>query len=155
MIWKWLVTRAEFERLEARLGAIESEITPAQSIRRLDERVATIERDVSATTMSLRADLRRCEEQIVEIALAVARGGRRIEALRRLVRSVGLRIDDLASETARSDYVKVAEVKASLAILEHRMERDAEQASRSATGLLERIEALRRNAPPGGDRFAD
>ena len=145
-------------RLDERLAAIEGDLVSRQAIRRLDSRIATIERDLPALlamATGLRADLRRHEQQTIQTVLAVTQGGRRIEAMRRLVRWAGVRLDRLASETERSEQVEVAKVKASLAILEHRIEREAEQARRSATGLFERIEELRRNAASDGDRLAD
>lgn len=164
MSGKWLANPADIERLEARLAAVERDMTPPQSIRLLEDRIAAIERElpsVLSLATNMGAEMRRLDGQTTAVALEIARVGRRVEALRRLVRHGGSRLERVTAATATGASAMqagddaLARLKASLAILEHRIGSEAEQARRSATGLFERIEALRRDAAPGETRDAD
>lgn len=139
MIGKWLKRGAGTAELEVRVAALERDLSASQTmLKMLADRATTAERIALDAVRTL----------------AVAE--RRLAVLRRAMRGGGTHLRKAIDATRdsesrdRQQAIEMERLKASLAILDARIEADAEEARRSALGLFQRVETLRSHRQTDG-----
>lgn len=115
----------------------------------LVERIATLEREAGETRATVASLNERIASADARAAAAAVAHDRQLRALVRVARAGTTRLRDLrAADLARAAHGEtlretLERMDAAIAVVETRIEAEAEQARRGTTGLFQAIEALR------------